>query len=426
MKRRQWIALLAAGGLGGLAWRFWPDEGFDNPCLPGPLPARLAHDALMQAVWADIDPTQVWDCHVHLLGLGDSSSGVWLNPNMDSLVHPIEYLQKRFYLDASCLSLRGTGDEDYISRLLALHGDFPPGPRLMLLGFDYHYDREGRRVLPLSPFHTPNTYARDVARRYPQRFEWIASVHPYREDCVEALQQAVNDGARAVKWLPSAMGIDPASPLCDRFYEALAPTGIPLLSHAGHEQAVHGGSNQALNNPLRLRRALDHGVRVIVAHCASLGSNTDLDHGANGPRRSNFELFARLMDEPRYQALLFGEISSLAQLLRTTTVIDVIIGRVDWHGRLLYGSDYPLPGVMPIYSLWDLSRRGYITDREARVLSDVRRYNPLLFDFALKRLLKAHGKRLGVEVFHARRVFDPTMQARQTSASSTHRNPSCA
>ncbi len=405
MKRRQWIALLAAGGLGGLVWRFWPDEGFDNPCLPGPLPARLAHDTVVQAVWADIDPTQVWDCHVHLLGLGDSNSGVWLNPNMDSLVHPIEYLQKRFYLDASCLSLRGTGDEDYISRLLALHGDFPPGPRLMLLGFDYHYDNEGRRVTSLSPFHTPNTYARDMARRYPQRFEWIASIHPYREDCVEALRQAMNDGARAVKWLPSAMGIDPASPLCDRFYETLARAGIPLLSHAGNEMAVHGGSHQALNNPLRLRRALDHGVRVIVAHCASLGSNTDLDRGADGPRRSNFALFARLMDEPRYQALLFGEISSLAQLLRTTTVIDVIVGRDDWHARLLYGSDYPLPGVMPIYSLWDLSRRGYITEYEAQVLSEVRRYNPLLFDFALKRLLNVNRKRLGVEVFHTRRIF---------------------
>ena len=41
------------------------------------------------------------------------------------------------------------------------------------------------------------------------RFEWIASVHPYRRDAVAALGQAVRNGARAVKWLPAAQGMDP-------------------------------------------------------------------------------------------------------------------------------------------------------------------------------------------------------------------------
>ena len=54
----------------------------------------------------------------------------------------------------------------------------------------------------------------------PRDFEWVASIHPYRTDALEALEQAKRDGARAVKWLPSAMGIDPASPRCDRFYRA--------------------------------------------------------------------------------------------------------------------------------------------------------------------------------------------------------------
>ena len=49
------------------------------------------------------------------------------------------------------------------------------------------------------------------------------------------------DGARAVKWLPSAMGIDPASAKCDRFYEALNRLDLPLIAHAGLE-LVPGGS----------------------------------------------------------------------------------------------------------------------------------------------------------------------------------------
>ena len=43
------------------------------------------------------------------------------------------------------------------------------------------------------------------------------------------------------------------------------------------------GNPRRIGNPLRLRRALDAGVRVVVAHCASMGQDRDLDAGANGP-----------------------------------------------------------------------------------------------------------------------------------------------
>ena len=71
-----------------------------------------------------------------------------------------------------------------------------------------------------------------------------------------ALEQAKAEGARAVKWLPSAMGIDPASPLCDDFYRTLARLDLPLISHAGTENAVHGVGRSELGNPLKLRRPL--------------------------------------------------------------------------------------------------------------------------------------------------------------------------
>src|SRR5262249_54329782 len=156
---------------------------------------------------------------------------------------------------------------------------FPSGVKLMLLSFDHHHDGDGHLVPEGSDFHIPDRYAAAVAARWPGRFEWIASIHPYRTDAVEALEAARRTGAQAVKWLPNAMGIDPASPRCDRFYEALARTDTPLLSHAGEEAAVDSAAAQELGNPLRLRRALEHGVRVIVAHCATLGKGVDLDKG---------------------------------------------------------------------------------------------------------------------------------------------------
>ncbi len=73
--------------------------------------------------------------------------------------------------------------------------------------------------------------------------------------------------------------------------------GIPIVSHAGLERAVIGVDRQDYGNPLRLRRALDAGVRVVVAHCASMGQDRDIDKGPNGPYVDSFELFSRLLDE---------------------------------------------------------------------------------------------------------------------------------
>jgi len=122
---------------------------------------------------------------------------------MDSLLHPIESLQKSFYLNAACVTDNDM-DSAYVQRLLALHAAFPKGARVMLLAFDWHYNANGERVAELSPFYTPNEYAQRLAREHAQHFEWIASVHPYRADAIATLERAAQDGARAVKWLPAA------------------------------------------------------------------------------------------------------------------------------------------------------------------------------------------------------------------------------
>jgi len=71
----------------------------------------------------------------------------------------------------------------------------------------------------------------------------------------------------------------------------------------------------------------------------------------------------------------------------------------------VYGSDYPLPGVMPIFSPRVLAANGFLKEEEAVFLSELRRYNPLLFDFALKRLLAVDGQGFDTAVFASRWVF---------------------
>lgn len=376
---------------------------FFNPCLESTLPADLAnHDVVVSAL-TGIDSAQVWDMHVHLAGVGDTDSGIWLHPDSRNPLKLWRYIQFRFYLNSACPKSGIPLDQGFIERLKTLQWE--KGIRFVLLAFDYTYDKYGKKLPEKTTFYIPNHYAARLHQQYPDVFEWLASIHPYRPDCVEALERAVANGTRGIKWLPPAMGIDPASPRCDRFYAALARFQLPLLCHGGEENAVGGAQMQDYGNPLKLRRALEHGVKVIVAHCASLGSSSDLDRGEHGPLRSNFKLFARLMDEPQYNGYLFGDISALPQINRVEPALAIVITRQDWHSRLLNGSDYPLPGVFPLFSLRQLTIKGFITRRQAKILAEIRCHNALLFDFVLKRHLQVNELHFSPAVFHTRNHF---------------------
>ena len=164
----------------------------------------------------------------------------------------------------------------------------------------------------------------------------------------------------------------------------------------------------------------EHGVRVVVAHCASVGDDVDLDRGANGPRLESFALFARLMDEPRNAGLLYGDISAVTQVNRSAAALRRIIERSDWHPRLLNGSDYPLPGVMPLISVSRMVDLGFIESAAAPVLMEIRSHNPLLFDFVLKRHLRAGGKRLAPVAFETRTFFQPAVSQPSDSAANAN------
>ena len=349
----------------------------------------------MQAAWQGVDPAQFWDSHAHLVGTGDSGAGVYVNPRMQSLLHPMFYVQRKFFIDAACAGNGGI-DRGYVERMRTLVDGLHPGAKLLLLGFERMHDDRGVPNLERSTFYVPDAYTRDIARAYPQSFEWAASIHPYVSDALERLEQAKRDGARAVKWLPEAMNIDPASPRCRRFYDTLAKLDLPLISHAGLERAVLGGDVADYGEPQRLRAALDAGVRVVVAHCASVED-------------ADFAQFAAMMAEPRYENRLFGDISALPQINRAGPALVRVIEEQGWHARLLNGSDYPLPGVMPIFSVDHLVSLKLISASAAPVLREIRAHNPLLFDFVLKRHLRSNGKAFSRAVFQTRRFFEPAV-----------------
>lgn len=403
---------IAAGGTliaaGAAAWT-WPEQGFVNPCLGG-LPGATAVRALLRDAYEGVDAARLLDAHVHVFGTGDGGDrDVAFDGGRGSLRWPIGALQRTVLANAACAPERAF-DAGYVERLVALAEAMPPGARCLLLALDAWHDAAGRADPARTHLRVGNDFVARVAARAPGRFLWAASVHPARVDALAELERVRRLGAVAVKWIPSAQGIDPASPACDAYYQALARARLPLITHAGTQRAAPG--DDALGNPLRLRRPLEHGVTVVVAHCASMGASPDLDRGAGGPAVPNFALFERLMDEPAHAGRLWGDLSALTQSARAGAPLARVLERGveggDWAGRLVNGSDYPLPAILPLTSPRALADDGWLDPALVEPLRALRGHDALSFDFALKRHLRIGGRRLAAAIFEGARLFATT------------------
>ncbi len=423
LSRRHWLgccAGLAAGLFTGLDHAAaapatptaheplaWPSlsEGWRNPCLEAGGATSSALQALVDDALDGLDATRLWDTHAHLLGVGDGGTGCSVHPAMSQWWHPADVVRRQTLLNASCVPPGAPSvDAAYVARLDALVAAFPRGARWLLFAFDQAHDDAGRPRADQTTFHVPDAYARDIAARDPARYGWVASIHPYAPDAVPRLHAAIADGALAVKWLPSAMNIDPGDPRCRPMFDVLRAHRVPLVVHCGEERAVPGASRDDLGNPLRVRPALEQGVRVIVAHCASLGQAQDTDR-RSGPTVPAFDLFARLMGERAHQDLLLGDVSAVFQANRPLAVGARLMREEGWHHRLLHGSDYPLPGVMPLFAPARWVDAGWLPAHQLAPMRELRRHNALLFDLCAKRLLRASGARLGDAVFDTARHF---------------------
>jgi uncharacterized protein len=361
---------------------------------------------LVKRAFEDIDPERLVDHHVHIAGLGVGGTNAFVNRKMLSWRHPFHRLKLKVYMSSAGVADENNADPQAAARLASLVKNISGHGKHRLLAFDKNYRRDGTVNLEKTEFYVPNEYVFTLAERYPDLFIPNISVNPYRPDAIAELEKWARRGARIVKWFPNAMGIDPSDSKCDAFYQKMKELDLILLSHGGEEKAVEAEEDQKLGNPLLLRRPLDHGVKVIVAHCAGLGTNEDLD-SPDRRQTDNFDLFLRLMDDKRYEGLVFGELSAMTQFNRSGKPLQTMLAREDLHERIVNGSDYPLPAVNLLIRTRPLTKQGYITNSEAESLKEIYDYNPLLFDFVLKRTLKRPGtaKTLSASIFMTNSVL---------------------
>ena len=337
-----------------------------------------------------------------------------------------------------------------------------PPPRLVsvLLAFDGRYDRvSGKLLRSQTPMIVPNDYVYEMAARHPDIFCAACSVNPLRRDALAELERCAARGARICKWLPNSMqcaagsqsrnlwvialdshlpsssahsefpgsrshcSFSPADEACDPFYGKCVELGMTLLVHVGDETSVDmigARVDNALGNPLLLRRALQRGVRVIAAHCASEGSALD----DAGVRCSCFDLLMGMMGQPQWEALLFADISALT-IFKRAAKLRALLERPELLPRCIFGSDYPVPCLggriigtkpQPLAVLHggaltpQLCSLGLLSRDEAGQLDEVFQYNPLLCDLVLKLSVRhpSSGAMLPASLFGAHLLMPPS------------------
>ncbi len=191
-------------------------------------------------------------------------------------------------------------------------------------------------------FMVSNECVRRIAADKPDDILWGASVNPTRRDAVEVLEDCLtwDPPPSLLKWIPNSQEFHPYCDVPEAFYECLGREGLPLLCHTGVEHAVHVARRpvdyQTYGNPRNLCKALDMGVTVIAAHCATRYFPWDDYDGL-------YEL-AEMMalsqtKKPHWK--LYADVSAMCNLTRAG-IIDDVLEAIPAE-RMVLGSDYPVP-----------------------------------------------------------------------------------
>jgi mannonate dehydratase len=213
--------------------------------------------------------------------------------------------------------------------------------KCVLLAMDEVYDDAGVAHREMTHLFVPNHYIAELARTN-ERVLFGASIHPLRPDWSDELDYCLENRAVVCKWIPSSQLIDPEHAKCRPFYKRLADHNLPLLYHAGPQHSIPTSDEGFIkyNNPKYLRKILDKGVTVIVAHCAMpYFGLLDADY------QDDFGEFLKLMEEADQEGWrLYADLSAVCSPYRTM-YMELVLEHLEGVAaqKLLFGSDYPIP-----------------------------------------------------------------------------------
>ncbi len=275
---------------------------------------------------------KVIDVHLHIGGIGNSSPCKMSKKFLFSPAYLYMAVRSGIPLD------KLSKDHDTALRTMMIERlNHAPSIDLgVFLAFDSVYKEDGEIDEENSNMVTPNNYVMDIARNNPKVL-FGASVHPNRGSAraIEELDRCIEGGAVLVKWIPNSQNFDPSNRKYKWFYRKLVDENLPLLCHTGPEHAIPVEKTrfQELGDPRKLRLALDMGVKVIAAHCATSFFSWE---------KSYLDELSEMFDEGEKRSWnLYADISAMCTLFRVS-IIDAVLKKIP-HDRMVLGSDYPVP-----------------------------------------------------------------------------------
>jgi predicted TIM-barrel fold metal-dependent hydrolase len=272
------------------------------------------------------------DVHCHLACLPTEKNECYVS---SALLHSWKYKVYLKFLGVTEKEMRDTESRVVADRVSAQIAASSEVAKAVVLALDGAV-KNGVLDKEASEVYIPNEFVWAEVQRHPNLL-FGASVNPYRSDALERLRWAKEHGAVLIKWIPSVMGIDPADPALAPFYRKLVEYKLPLLVHTGAERTFTRSKDE-LCDPARLAYPLSLGVTVIAAHLASTGST-------DGEKN-----FARLLPLFSKYPRLYADISATTQFNRIG-FLKKALKEKSLHGRLVYGTDWPLQS-FPIVSPW--------------------------------------------------------------------------
>lgn len=275
---------------------------------------------------------KIIDIHLHIGGMGNSSPCRMSKKFLSSPAYLYMVLRSRIPVD------KLFKDHDKILRktLIDRLNKSPSVDYGVFLSLDAVHKENGKADKKRSHMVVPNDYVMGISKDN-EKVLFGASVHPNRGigNGTEELDRCIDGGAVLVKWIPNCQIIDPSDKKYAWFYKKLADENLPLLCHTGPEHAIPVVSRkyQEYGNPRKLRLALDMGVTVIAAHCAS----------SFFPWEKSYvdELSEMFEESERGKWHLYADISAMCSLFRAP-MIETILKKIP-HEHMVFGSDYPVP-----------------------------------------------------------------------------------
>ena len=411
-----------------------PEDAYED----GGLDEKDKH--LINEAFRGFENKTIRDFHVHFFGNGKPENYTYCkglaklerpeaNPELLRKHTSFPWFVKPFVKD---IFLAGMGnldenelDEQYMKRLVALaanHGppeyaQHPSGSpyrsEFYLLAMDDVYEEDGTRNKESSFFFVSNEYIvrmveclnEKIAQsgRFTQnRFVAVGSINPMNKKWREEIAFLAANGVRLIKWRPPSMRIDPQNVPAE-FYTELAKHNIGILSHTGRSGTLELDKElDEYADPERLLCAVLPGRAGCANGKSSLqttGTSMVMFHmGRLGASEEAFGILEKSSGLP-IETRIKGEISAI-EYEGTHRILEKVMNYPD-SSRFLNGSDYPI-GLKALVegsflkegSLKKLYGEKWLTKDEADSLRRIYRYNPLLFDFVMKRTLKKSGRRI--------------------------------